>query len=67
VSLIDEFRQAKAKLAARSADPWRLPLERVHGKIAMTESSALPRSCCLISSKCRNAVEEPAHAGAWRN
>jgi hypothetical protein len=33
VSLIDEFRQAKAKLAARSADPWRPPLERLHGKI----------------------------------
>jgi hypothetical protein len=33
VSLIDEFHQAKAKLAARSAEPWRLPLERVHGKI----------------------------------
>jgi hypothetical protein len=33
VSLIDEFRQAKAKLAARSAEPWRLPLERVRGKI----------------------------------
>jgi hypothetical protein len=33
VSLIGEFHQAKAKLAARSAEPWRLPLERVHGKI----------------------------------
>ena len=33
MSLIDEFHQAKAKLAARSADPWRLRLERVRGKI----------------------------------
>ena len=33
MSLIDEFHQAKAKLAARSAEPWRLRLERVRGKI----------------------------------
>ena len=33
MSLIGEFHRAKAKLAARSAEPWRLPLERVHGKV----------------------------------
>ena len=33
MSLIGKLHEAKAKLAARSADPWRLPLERVHGKI----------------------------------
>ena len=30
---IDQLREAKAKSAARNADPWRLPLERVRGQI----------------------------------
>jgi hypothetical protein len=33
LTLLEEFRQARAKRAARDADPWRLRLERVHGKI----------------------------------
>ena len=33
LTLLEEFRQARAKRAARDADPWRPPLERVHGKI----------------------------------
>ena len=33
LTLLEEFRQARAERAARDADPWRLPLERVHGKI----------------------------------
>ena len=33
MSLIGKLHEAKAKLAARSADPWRPPLERLHGKI----------------------------------
>jgi hypothetical protein len=28
------MRQAQAEMAARNADPWRLRLERLHGKIA---------------------------------
>jgi len=30
---IDQLREAQAKSAARNADPWRLPLERVRGQI----------------------------------
>jgi hypothetical protein len=33
LTILEEFRQARAKRAARDADPWRLRLERVHGKI----------------------------------
>jgi hypothetical protein len=33
LTLLEEFRQARAARAARDADPWRLRLERVHGKI----------------------------------
>jgi hypothetical protein len=33
VSFVEELHQAAAKLAARDAEPWRLPLERLHGKI----------------------------------
>ena len=33
LTILEEFRQARAERAARDADPWRPPLERVHGKI----------------------------------
>jgi hypothetical protein len=33
MSWLSELHEAQTKLAARDADPWRLPLERVHGKI----------------------------------
>ena len=33
VSLIEKLRQARAERTARDAEPWRLPLERLHGKI----------------------------------
>jgi hypothetical protein len=33
VSWVGRLEQAKAELTARDADPWRLPLERVRGKI----------------------------------
>jgi hypothetical protein len=33
MSFVEKLRQAKTELAARNADPWRLPLERSHGKI----------------------------------
>ena len=33
VSFIEKLRQARAERTARDAEPWRLPLERVHGKI----------------------------------
>ena len=33
MSWLEKFHEAKAKLAAQKADPWRLPLERAHGKI----------------------------------
>jgi hypothetical protein len=32
VSFIEKLNQAKAERAARNAEPWRLPLERLHGK-----------------------------------
>jgi hypothetical protein len=32
VSWLDKLEKAKAEMAARPVDPWRLPLERVHGK-----------------------------------
>jgi hypothetical protein len=33
VSFIEKLRQAQAEATAQRADPWRLPLERLHGKI----------------------------------
>jgi hypothetical protein len=33
VSLLGRLEKAQAELAARNADPWRFPLERVRGKI----------------------------------
>ena len=33
MSWLDELHETQAKLAALTADPWRLPLERVRGKI----------------------------------
>ena len=33
MSWLEKLHLAKAELAAQNADPWRLPLERVHGKI----------------------------------
>ena len=33
MSFLDRLHEAQAKLAAQDADPWRLPLERLHGKI----------------------------------
>jgi hypothetical protein len=33
VAWLDKLREAQAELAAQSGDPWRLPLERLHGKI----------------------------------
>jgi hypothetical protein len=33
VSWLDKLEKAKAEMASRSGDPWRLPLERVRGKI----------------------------------
>src|SRR5262245_13369889 len=32
-SWLDKLREAQAEGAARNADRWRLPLERLHGKI----------------------------------
>ena len=33
VSWLGKLEKAQAELTARDADPWRLPLERLHGKI----------------------------------
>src|ERR1019366_2979957 len=33
MSWLGKVQEAKAEIAARNVDPWRLPLERVHGKI----------------------------------
>jgi hypothetical protein len=33
LSFMEKLRQAQAEITARDADPWRLPLERLHGKI----------------------------------
>lgn len=33
VSFFEKLKQAQAELAAQNCDPWRLPLERVRGKI----------------------------------
>ena len=32
-SFLEQLRQRAAQMAARSADPWRSPLERLHGRI----------------------------------
>jgi hypothetical protein len=33
LTFVEKLRQAQAEAIARDRDPWRLPLERVHGKI----------------------------------
>jgi hypothetical protein len=33
MSWLEKLHEAQAQLVAQNADPWRLPLERVHGKI----------------------------------
>ena len=33
MSWLERLQKAKAKTAARDVDPWRLPLERAHGKV----------------------------------
>ena len=33
MSWLEKLHEAQAELAARNAEPWRLPLERLHGKI----------------------------------
>jgi hypothetical protein len=33
MSFLDRLREEQQKLAAQNGDPWRLPLERVRGKI----------------------------------
>jgi hypothetical protein len=33
MSWLGKLEKAKAKIAARNVDPWRLPLERIRGKI----------------------------------
>jgi hypothetical protein len=33
VTFIEKLRQKVVKAAAQNGDPWRLPLERLHGKI----------------------------------
>jgi hypothetical protein len=42
VSWLGKLQKAQADMAARNADPWRLPLERIHAESVMTASSALP-------------------------
>ena len=33
MSFLDRLHEEQQKIAAQNGDPWRLPLERVHGKI----------------------------------
>jgi hypothetical protein len=33
LSFVEKLKQAQGEFAAQNADPWRLPLERLHGKI----------------------------------
>ena len=33
MSLMEKIQQARAEAAARSTDPWRLPLERLRGRV----------------------------------
>ena len=33
MSWLDKLKSAQAEIAARDADPWRLPLERLRGKV----------------------------------
>jgi hypothetical protein len=33
LSFLEKLRKARDESAAQNSDPWRLPLERVHGKI----------------------------------
>src|SRR5438876_357221 len=33
MSWLGKLEQARAEIASRNIDPWRLPLERLHGKI----------------------------------
>ena len=67
MSWLDKLHEAQAELAARNADPWRLPLERCKVKSATMASSGLRRRWCSTSLKFLNVVEEPGRAVVWRS
>jgi hypothetical protein len=59
MSFLDRLREERQKLAARRGDPWRLPLERVHGKIGDDGleriSTQLLFDILAVPQRCRGA------------
>jgi hypothetical protein len=62
------MREEEAKAAAaEAADPWRLPLERVRGKIDVFDNQERVSSQTLLDrSKSHNVTAPQALTGAWR-
>jgi hypothetical protein len=53
LSFVAQRREAEAKMAAPAGDPWRLPLERVRGKIDFDGLE------CVTSQKILDLLEIP--------
>ena len=67
MSFLTKLYEAEAEMAARDADPWRLPWSVCAARRATMASSVLPHRRCSISLKFPSAVEEPGHVGVWRS
>ena len=66
-SFLAKLKQGRDELLARAADPWRLRLERVRGKVGDDGIERVPRRRCLTSSKCLSAAVALAPAADLRN
>ena len=67
MSFMTRLHEAQANSKARTADPGDCRWNGCTVRSATMASSELLRSCCSISSRCRNAAEEPARAAVSRS
>ena len=67
LTLLEEFRQARAKRAAETPTLGGCLWNGCMVKSGTMASSELLRSCCSISSKCRNTAEEPGRVAVSRS
>ena len=66
-TFMERLRKAEAELApTETGDPWRLPLERLHGKIGDDGIERITTQHFRHSLRCPNVAEEPARAAVWR-
>jgi hypothetical protein len=64
MSWLGKLERASAEMAARSADPWRLRLERLHAKIG---EDGIERVTTQLLFDILEVPQRSRGAGAWRN